>query len=139
MTKMNYAQLSLPPYEWIKKLPLKHKVARKNRLTGKVQYSTEHCEYSFKLFDTPTSVYGRFTYNEDDQRMIIFDVMEGGYCGENHHGLALKFNKVNYEKICKHAQEVYEQFQRELFKSQEWQWSKDPADYAEGHYDNIIF
>ena len=115
---MNYAQLKFPTYEWIKALPLKQ--------------DGHHLEYSFTLFRTPTSVYGRFSYNEDDSGWIFFDVMEDGYC-DHHERLnkRLKFNKENYKLICAHAQNVYEEFQRELFADQSWRWSKPPEEYDE--------
>ena len=130
---MNYAQLKFPPYAWLKALPKKHRVIRTTREGEKFE-DIEHCEYSFKLFDTPTSVYGRFTYNEDDKGMIYFDVMEDGYCDHNHLGMYVKFNKKNYEAVCKHAQEVYEDFQRELFKTWSWQWENvTPTEYFVQH------
>ena len=96
---MNYAQLKFPPYEWIKGLPLKRKEEYVDHATEETFYDDIHCEYSIKLFDTPVSVYGRFTYNEDDSRMIMFDVMEDGYCDHNCLGKALKFNKKNYKEL----------------------------------------
>lgn len=129
---MNYAQLKFPCYEWIKKLPLKRKAEYRDRETGEAFYEDIHCEYSFTLFETPTSVYGRFSYNEDDSRMIMFDVMEDGYCDHNSLGMTLKFNKKNYQKICKHAQYIYEEFQRELLADKSYLWSnKTPEEYAE--------
>lgn len=104
-------QLKFPSYEYIKSLPTK--------------YTNEgYCrEYEWELFDTPASVYGRLSYNEDYSNYIYFDVMEGGYCDKNNLGMALKFNKTNYEKICKHAQKVFESFYETLDKdcSQYWE------------------
>lgn len=129
---MNYAQLKFPPYEWIKGLPLKRKEEYIDRETKETFYEDIHCEYSITLFDTPISVYGRFTYNEDDSRMIMFDVMEDGYCDHNCLGMQLKFNKKNYETICRHAQYVYERFQRELLADKSYLWvDKTPEEYAE--------
>lgn len=127
---MNYAQLKFPPYEWFKKLPLKKKVIRHPR-HGEPFEEEEHCEYYITLFKTPTSVYARFTYNEDDQKMIVFDVMEGGYCEQNRLGKALKFTKENYKKICAHAQSVYEQFQRELLADRSYLWETKVAEDLE--------
>ena len=58
--------------------------------------------------------------------------MEDGYC-DHHERLnqRYKFNKENYKLICDHAQEVYEEFQRELFADQSWRWSKPPEEYEE--------
>jgi hypothetical protein len=73
-------------------------------------------------------------YNEDDSGMIYFDVMEDGYCDHNHLGMYVKLNKKNYEAVCKHAQEVYEDFQRELFKTWSWQWENvTPTEYFVQH------
>lgn len=127
--------LKFPPYEWLKALPLKGKFEYRDRITGKPFYDDVHKEYTFKLFDTPTSVYGRLTYNEDNQHMIIFDVMEDGYCDHNHLGKALKFNKKNYQAICKHAQEVYDDFMRTLMMDWSWQWERDPESYE----DEIVY
>ena len=118
-------KLKFPPYEWLKQLPLKHKAEYKDHITGEVFYEEEHCEYSFDLFYTPISVYGRFSYNEDDSGWIFFDVMEGGYCDRNTLGMRCKLNKANYAKICKHAQKVYEDFYRELDRDCSWQWEKE--------------
>ena len=80
--------------------------------------------YRWRLFDTPTSVCGTLSYNEDGCGFIFFDVWENGYTGQNYLGLALKFNKANYAKICKHAQKVFEEFYRKLDKDYSWQWEK---------------
>ena len=130
--KMNYMQLKFPPYEWLKALPLKRQVVRTTR-GGEKFMDTEHCEYAITLFRTPTSVYGRFTYNEDNHGWVYFDVMEGGYCDQNRLSKRVKLNKKNYELICKHAQEVYEEFQRELMTDRSWQWDKTPEEYAQDH------
>lgn len=123
-------QLKLPSYEWLKALPLKRKVTCKDRFTGESWEDEEHCQYSFTIFDTPVFVYGRLSYNEDDSRRIYFDVMENGYTGLNDYSLGLKFNKENYKKICKYAQEVYETFYRELAKDYSWQWEdRTPEEY----------
>ena len=56
--------------------------------------------------------------------------MENGYTGLNDYNLVLKFNKENYKKICKYAQEVYETFYRELAKDYSWQWEDNtPEEY----------
>ena len=123
-------QLKFPSYEWLKALPLKKTHMRTNR-NGEPFETEEHCEYTFTLFDTPVSVWGRFTYNEDDSRYIHFDVIEGGHTGQNSLGLALKFNKKNYQKICKHAQEVYESFCKELEKDTSYWWDCSPEEYHE--------
>lgn len=132
---MNYAHLKFPPYEWFKALPLKREVERFDHGTKKYFKTTEHCEYTLPLFRTPTSVYGRFSYNEDDSRFIYFDVMEDGYCDHNERlNMRLKFNKTNYEKICKHAQEVYEEFQRDLLSDLSYLWeNRDPKEWAENN------
>lgn len=123
-------KLKLPPYEWLKALPLKRTVTHTDRFTGETWEDEEHCQYSFSLFDTPVSVYGRLSYNEDDSRLIYFDVMENGYTGLNDYSLGLKFNKENYKKICKYAQEVYETFYRELARDYSWQWEDNtPEEY----------
>ena len=103
-------QLKFPTYEYIKSLP-----------TGD-QDGDFFKEYTWTLFRTPTDVYGRFSYNEDDSRWIFFDVMEDGYCDHNDLGMRCKFNKANYAKICKHAQKVFEDFYRALDEdcSQYW-------------------
>lgn len=106
-------QLKFPPYEYIKSLPRKR--------NGSDMFN----EYTWKLFDTPVRVYGRFSYNEDDSGWIFFDVMEGGYCDRNSLGMRCKLNKANYAKICKHAQKVYEEFYRELDRDCSWQWEKE--------------
>ena len=106
-------QLKFPPYEYIKSLP------------RKCEDSDMFREYTWTLFDTPVRVYGRFSYNEDDSGFIFFDVMEDGYCDHNNLGMRCKFNKVNYAKICKHAQKVFEDFYRELDKDCSWQWEND--------------
>ena len=127
-------KLKFPPYEWLKALPLKREVIRKDTFSGKQYKETEPCEYRFTLFDTPVGAWGQFSYNEDDSRFIYFDVMEDGYSNMNTYGMELKFNKVNYEKICKHAQEIYEMFYRELEADQSWQWDCTPEEYFADRY-----
>lgn len=128
----NYAQLKFPPYEWIKALPKTEIHYYKDRVSGKDIPSKEPKEYTIKLFNTPTSVYGRFSYNEDGDGFICFDVMEDGYCDHNRLGLTLKFNKANYSKICAHAQEVYEEFQRTLLTDYSYLWeNKKPEEYQD--------
>lgn len=124
-------ELKFPSYEWLKALPLKRTYTHRN---GNDSWETEeHYEYKFTLFDTPVFVYGQFSYNEDDSRYIYFDVMENGYSNMNNYGLALKFNKKNYQEICKHAQEVYKMFYRELDKDMSWQWDCTPEEYSENY------
>lgn len=105
-------QLKFPPYEYIKSLP-------------KTEEGTDFFkDYYWTLFDTLTSVYGRLSYNEDGSGFLFFDILEGGYVDKNNLGLALKCNKANYAKICKHAQKVFEDFYRELDVDYSDQWEK---------------
>jgi thymidylate synthase ThyX len=124
-------ELKFPSYEWLKALPLKRTRTHKDTISGKLYEEEEHCEYKFNLFDTPVFAYGQLSYNEDDSRYIYFDVMENGYSNMNSYGLELKFNKKNYQKLCKHAQEVYEMFYRELDKDMSWQWDCTPEECFE--------
>lgn len=95
-------QLKFPSYEYIKSLPTYDK-------------DTDTYEkYDWLLFQTPADVYGRFSYNEDGEPYIYFDVMEGGYTGKNYLGRSVKFNKSNYAKLCNHAQKVFESFYEAL-------------------------
>lgn len=126
-------ELKFPSYEWLKALPLKRKYMHTSR-DGDSWEMEEHCEYTFRIFDTPVYVYGQFSYNEDDSKSIYFDVMENGYSDKNSFGLALKFNKKNYNEICKHAQKVYEMFYNELDKDESWQWDCTPEEYFENEY-----
>ena len=96
-------QLKFPTYEYIKSLP-KHKKDDKDY----------YYEYDWKLFRLPINVEGVISYNLTGEGFIYFDVFEGGYSEVNCFGLALKFNKANYAKICKHAQKVYEEFYKAL-------------------------
>ena len=106
-------QLKFPPYEYIKSL-LKHKNDDKDY----------YYEYDWKLFSLPIDVEGVISYNLTGDGFVYFDVFEDGYSDMNCIGLALKFNKANYAKICKHAQKVFEDFYRELDKDYSWQWEK---------------
>lgn len=123
-------ELKFPSYEWLKALPLKRTYTYTDD-SGESWEMEEHCEYKFMLFDTPVFVCGQLSYNEDDSRYIYFDVMENGYSNMNDYGLELKFNKANYEKICKHAQEVYESFFKELEKDISYQWDCTLEEYFE--------
>lgn len=127
-------QLKFPSYEWIKALPLKRTVTHTDRISGDAWEDEEHCEYKFTLFDTPVYAYGQLSYNEDDSGYIYFDMMENGYSNMNYYGLALKFNKKNYQKICKHAQEIYEMFYRELDKDVSYQWACTPEEYFKNKF-----
>lgn len=126
-------QLKFPSYEWLRALPLSRIVIKKDIYGEPFEYE-ESCEYEFTLFDTPVSTYGRLLYNEDAFEYICFDVMESGYSGENKLNLALKFNKQNYKKLCKHAQEVYEEFFKELEKDVSYQWDCTPEEYFKNEY-----
>ena len=119
-------QLKFPTYEYIKSLPCICKESEYNCEIGLP------LEYSWTLFDTPASVYGRFSYNEDGSGWIFFDVMESGYCDHNNLGMRCKFNKVNYAKICQHAQRVFEDFYRAL----DTDWSDSWENYK-GESDEI--
>lgn len=101
-------QLKFPTYEYIKSLPKICKESEYKYLIGLPN------EYEWKLFDTPTSVEGVLSYNLDGSGYIFFDVYEGGYSGENDLGLAVKFNKSNYQKLCKHAQNIFDGFYEAL-------------------------
>ena len=126
-------QLKFPSYEWLKALPLKRKYMYTSP-SGESWEMEEHCEYTFVLFDTPVFVNAQLSYNENDSKHIYFDVMESGYSNMNNYGLALKFNKKNYHEICKHAQEIYEMFYRELDKDESWQWDCTPEEYFDNYY-----
>lgn len=110
-------QLKFPEYEYIKSLPT---VCEESEYEYEVGLPLE---YTWLLFDTPTSVHARFSYNEDGSGFIFFDVMEDGYCDhEEHLNMSCKFNKKNYAKICKHAQKVYEEFYKTLDKDCSIYW-----------------
>lgn len=126
-------KLNFPSYEWLKALPLKRTYISTD-INGNAYEREEPCEYRFTLFDTPVFAYGQFSYNEDDSKFIYFDVMENGYSNMNTYGLAVKFNKENYKKICKHAQEIYDMFYRELDKDMSWQWNCTPEEYFADRY-----
>ena len=106
-------KLKFPSYEYIKSLPTYDKD------------TDTYKEYDWLLFQMPTSTYGRFSYNEDGEPYIYFDVMECGYCDKNYLGMSVKFNKVNYEKICKHAQKVFESFYEALDEDCSENWDED--------------
>lgn len=95
-------QLTFPTYEYIKSLPVEDK-----------ETGCYH-RYNWILFETPMRVDGRLTYNDNDSRMIYFDVYEGGYAGMNTLGIELNLTKANYAKVCKHAQKVFEGFYKTL-------------------------
>ena len=105
-------QLKFPEYEYIKSLP---KCQRKDK---DIYY-----EYRWKLFDTPVDAEGVLSYNLDGSGFIFFDVFEGGYSNMNDFGLAVKFNKKSYTKLCKHAQNIFEGFYEALDRdcSNEWE------------------
>lgn len=106
-------QLKFPSYEYIKSLPTYDKD------------TDTYEEYKWLLFQTLTSAYGRFSYNEDGEPYIYFDVMECGYCDKNYLGMYVKFNKANYAKICKHAQKVFESFYEALDEDCSKYWDED--------------
>lgn len=126
-------ELKFPSYEWLKALPLTRTYTHTDRYGDSYELE-EYCEYKFTLFDTPVFAYGQLSYNEDDSRYIYFDIMENGYSNMNNYGLALKFNKANYQKICKHAQEMYGMFYRELDKDMSWQWECTPEEYFKNEF-----
>jgi hypothetical protein len=109
-------KLKFPTYEYIKSLPTE------DTGTGNGYGDKLPLESDWDLFETPTSVYGRLSYNEDGSGYIFFDVMEGGYCDHNDLGKSFKFNKANYEKLCKYAQEVFESFYTALDKDCSENW-----------------
>lgn len=94
--------LTFPTYEHLKSLPTEDKE------TGCYHY------YCWTLFETPVNVNGKLTYNDNDSRMLYFDVFEGGYAGMNDLSIGLKFTKSNYAKVCKYAQKVFESFYKAL-------------------------
>ena len=110
-------QLKFPTYEYIKSLP---KTCTKSEYKYNIGLPLE---YEWKIFDTPTSIQGTISYNLDGSGYIFFDVWELGYTGENNLGLAVKFGKNNYKKLCKHAQNIFEGFYEALDRdcSDEWE------------------
>ena len=106
-------KLKFPSYEYIKSLP------RFN------EDDDTYNKYDWLLFQTPVDVYGRFSYNEDGESYICFDVMEGGYCEMNDLGMSVKFNKANYAKLCKHAQKIFESFYEALDEDCSKYWDED--------------
>ena len=124
---MSRLLLNFPSYEFLKALP---KTRRSLHVTnsGDILEMDEHIEYTLTLFETPTSVYGRFTLNEDASDYIYFDVMEDGYCDHNSLGRRMKFNKKNYKAICKYAQSVYDLFFETLEKDLSSEWKNKSID-----------
>jgi hypothetical protein len=109
-------QLKFPEYEYIKSLP---------KICTKSEYNYEiglPLEYEWKLFDTPVNVRGTLSYNEDGSGYICFDVWEDGYTGQNDLGLAVKLNKANYKKLCKHAQIIFNSFIEALDRDCSYTW-----------------
>lgn len=124
-------QLNFPSYEFLKALPLVRKELINPRY-GEPYESEMFIEYDFTLFKLPIDVYARFTYNEDDSGLIMFDVMQEGYCDHNDFNRRLKFNKKNYTAICKYAQNIYELFISELEKDVPTPWlDMTPEQFAE--------
>ena len=109
-------QLKFPTYDYIKSLP---KVCTKSKYKYLIGLPNE---YEWTLFNTPTSVVGTLSYNLDGDGYIHFDVWESGYTGENDLGLAVKFNKVNYAKLCRHAQNIFEGFYEALDRDCSADW-----------------
>lgn len=106
-------QLKFPSYEYIKSLPKFNKD------------DDTYNKYDWILFQIPLDVYGWFSYNEDGESYICFDVMEGGYSEMNDLGMSVKFNKTNYKKICKHAQKIFESFYEALDEDCSQYWDED--------------
>ena len=106
-------KLKFPSYEYIKSLPTYDKD------------TDTYKDYRWPLFKTPTTVYGRFSYNENGESYIYFDVIEAGYCDQNSFGMSVKLNKANYAKICKHAQKVFESFYEALDEDCSKYWDED--------------
>ena len=106
-------KLRFPSYEYIKSLP------RFN------EDDDTYNKYDWLLFQTPVDVYGRFSYNEDGEPYICFDVMEDGYSEMNDLGMSVKFNKANYAKLCKHAQKIFESFYEALDEDCSEYWDED--------------
>lgn len=93
--------LTMPPYEELEALNKKR-------------------AYFITVFDTPVNVYGRITLYEDGLPDVVFDVMEGGHCDNNRLSRRWKFNKTNYEELCRYANNVYQSFFRELLRTPDW-------------------
>lgn len=106
-------KLKFPSYEYIKSLP------RFN------EDDDTYNKYDWLLFQTPVDVYGRFSYNEDGEPYICFDVMEDGYSEMNDLGMSVKFNKSNYAKLCNHAQKIFESFYEALDEDCSKYWDED--------------
>lgn len=106
-------KLKFPSYEYIQSLP-------------------KDDEYRWELFETPTSIEGCLSYNEDSLGYIYFDVLESDFIGANGLGLTLKFNKKNYKAICKHAQEVFEMFYTYLDRDCSSMWDEEARESLNG-------
>ena len=118
-------QLKFPEYEYIKSLP---KVCKNSEYDYEIGLPLE---YEWKLFDTPVDVEGVLKYNLDGSGYIFFDVMEAGYCDQNTLGLAVKFNKANYKKLCKHAQNIFDGFYEALDRDCSTYWEDYEANTGE--------
>lgn len=106
MIKKGIPELKFPPYEKIKALD-------KNK------------EYEFILFYTGiTETYGRFTVHEDGKRKIIFDLIEDGYSDTNDYTMSRRITKKEYQEICNHAQNCYNNLfsilEKSANNSKEW-------------------
>ena len=105
MVKKGIPELKFPAYENIKKL-------NKNR------------EYEFIIFRTGIEdTYGRFTVHEDGHRKIIFDLIEDGYSDKNSYTMKRRITKKEYEEICNHAQNCYNDLFKALISGADCSWS----------------
>ena len=104
-------KLKFPPYEYIKSLP-KHNPDDENW----------YYEYTWKLFEDLMGNEGKISYNLNGEGFVYFDVFEDGYSNMNWLGVAARFNKANYAKICKHTQKVFEDFYKALDVDYSEQW-----------------
>ena len=105
MIKAGIPVLQFPSYEKLKKL-------------------NKDEEYEFILFNTGIDgTYGRFTVYEDGKNVVIFDLIEDGYCGKNSYTMIRNLNSRGYKQVCARAQNCYNDLFNALKNGNDCSWT----------------
>lgn len=110
MLKKDVPEVKFPPYEKIKKI---------------------YEEIEIIVFRTGfPNTYGRFIINEDNRRKIVFDLIEDGYSEMNDYTMIRRITKKDYEEICNHAQNCYNDLFLALKNGNDcsWTWEFDKGE-----------
>jgi hypothetical protein len=114
----NVRPILFPTLDYLKSLPRYRNNDRDN-----------YIEYDWTLLDIIGTNRIRMTYNEDNHKVIIVDLLIDGYTG--HYSHTYNLNKSDYKKMKKETNELFRKILNNMNNRYEWSWERPEVDLEE--------